>query len=228
MEFADEVVANVCHKCTYIHTIPVPRFRLNTYGRRTFSGAAPMTHSRILSGIQRAAQTVLGVYLNRTYSRDTSAIAHWMFLTLMHYTNPRTHSPTQRSLLRPVLCDTLCTSGFLDNIMFVHSGPYGATGKSVKIWENHGRELLPPFSWMYMHEDNGRPPSWIFKIEIFDSLALPRHGLRHPAKFCGDRSYRSRDVAIFRTFFLVKCKSSLDDLSEHGITLPKLHVEIME
>jgi len=33
----------------------------------------PGTHSRILSGIQRAAQTVLGVYLKRTSSRVTSA-----------------------------------------------------------------------------------------------------------------------------------------------------------
>jgi len=33
----------------------------------------PETHSRILSGIQRAAQTVLGVYLKRTRSRVTSA-----------------------------------------------------------------------------------------------------------------------------------------------------------
>jgi len=33
----------------------------------------PGTHSQILSGIQRAAQTVLGVYLKRTCSRDTSA-----------------------------------------------------------------------------------------------------------------------------------------------------------
>jgi len=42
------------------------RFRLNAYGRRAFSVAGPMawTLSRILSGIQRAAQTVLGVYLS--------------------------------------------------------------------------------------------------------------------------------------------------------------------
>jgi len=33
----------------------------------------PGTHSRILSRIQRAAQTVLGVYLKRTCSRVTSA-----------------------------------------------------------------------------------------------------------------------------------------------------------
>jgi len=33
----------------------------------------PGTHSRILSGIQRAAQTVLGIYLKRTCSRVTSA-----------------------------------------------------------------------------------------------------------------------------------------------------------
>jgi len=33
----------------------------------------PETHSRILSGIQRATQTLLGVYLKRTCSRVTSA-----------------------------------------------------------------------------------------------------------------------------------------------------------
>jgi len=53
------------------HLLAVPRFWLDTYGRRAFSVAGPM--ARILSGIQRAAQTVLGVYLKRTYSRVTSA-----------------------------------------------------------------------------------------------------------------------------------------------------------
>jgi len=58
--------------------IAVPRFRLNTYGHRAFSVAVPMawksgTLCRILSGILRAARTVLGVYLKRTCSRDTSA-----------------------------------------------------------------------------------------------------------------------------------------------------------
>jgi len=58
----------------HLGLLAVPRFRLNTYGRRTFSvaGRWPGTHSRILSGIQRAAQTVLGVYLKRTCSRVTS------------------------------------------------------------------------------------------------------------------------------------------------------------
>ena len=53
--------------------LAVPRFRLNTYGRRRRSqllARRPGTHSRILSGIQRAAQTVLGVCLKRTCSRD--------------------------------------------------------------------------------------------------------------------------------------------------------------
>ena len=35
--------------------------------------AVQVTHSRILSGIQRAAQTVLGIYLKHTCSRVTSA-----------------------------------------------------------------------------------------------------------------------------------------------------------
>jgi len=76
------------------HLLAVPRFRLNTYDRRAFS-RWPGTHSRILSEIQRAAQTVLGVYLKRTCSRVT--IVHpalWRFLTIMRYINPRTHSLT--------------------------------------------------------------------------------------------------------------------------------------
>ena len=47
------------------------------------------------SGIQRAAQTVFGVYLKRTCSRVTIVHpAHQGFLTIMRYTNPRTHSLT--------------------------------------------------------------------------------------------------------------------------------------
>ena len=60
---------------------------LNDYYRPVISGSTltavvgrfqllarwPGTHSRILSGIQRAAQTVLGVYLKRTCSHITSA-----------------------------------------------------------------------------------------------------------------------------------------------------------
>jgi len=42
-------------------------------GRFQLLARSPGTHSRILSGIQRAAQTVLGVYLKRTCSRVPSA-----------------------------------------------------------------------------------------------------------------------------------------------------------
>ena len=54
----------------------------------------PGTHSRIFSGIQRAAQTVLGVYLKRTYSRVTSASSALALgvVTITRYTNPRTQS----------------------------------------------------------------------------------------------------------------------------------------
>jgi len=45
------------------HLLAVPRFQLNTYGRSQLLAQWPGTHSRILSGIQRAVQTVLGVYL---------------------------------------------------------------------------------------------------------------------------------------------------------------------
>jgi len=44
-----------------------------TVGRSQLLARWPGTHSRILSGTQRAAQTVLGVHLKRTCSRVTSA-----------------------------------------------------------------------------------------------------------------------------------------------------------
>ena len=46
---------------------------LTAVGRSQLLARWPGTLSRILSGIQRAAQTVLGVYLKRTCSRVTSA-----------------------------------------------------------------------------------------------------------------------------------------------------------
>jgi len=57
----------------------------------------PGTHSRILSGIQRAARTVLGVYLKRTCSRVTSASSALGVLndyTLYKSTHSLTHSLT--------------------------------------------------------------------------------------------------------------------------------------
>jgi len=58
------------------HLLAVSRFPLNTYGRRAFSVAGPMSWNSLpdfIRGIQRAAQTVLGVYLKRTCLRVTSA-----------------------------------------------------------------------------------------------------------------------------------------------------------
>ena len=46
---------------------------LAAVGRFQLLARWPETHSRIFSGIHRAAQTVLGVYLKRTCSRVTSA-----------------------------------------------------------------------------------------------------------------------------------------------------------
>jgi len=83
------------------HLLSVPRFRLNTYGRSQLLALWPGTHYRILFGIQRAAQTVLGVYLKRTCSRVISASCASGVLTIMRYTNPRTHSPHSMS---HVLC----------------------------------------------------------------------------------------------------------------------------
>jgi len=51
----------------------VSRSTLTAVGRSQLLARWPGTHSRILSTIQRAAQTALGVYLKRTCSRVTSA-----------------------------------------------------------------------------------------------------------------------------------------------------------
>ena len=57
------------------HLLAVPRFPLNTYGRRAFSVAGPMACNSLPNSIrvQRAAQTVLVVYLKRTCSRGASS-----------------------------------------------------------------------------------------------------------------------------------------------------------
>ena len=63
---------------------------LTAVGRSQLLARWPGTHSRILSGIPRAAQTVSGVYLKR--SRVTSESSALGVLTIMRYTNSRTHS----------------------------------------------------------------------------------------------------------------------------------------
>ena len=75
---------------------------LMAVGRSQLLALWPGTHSRILSGIQRAEQTVLGVYLERTSSRVTLLVhpAHYGFSTIMRYTNPRTHSLTHSQSIR--------------------------------------------------------------------------------------------------------------------------------
>ena len=112
----------------------VSRSTLTAVGRSQLLARWPGTHSRILSAIHRAAQTVLGstvtsagwqvtlcdpvwhvssrsgvatlrtaihllltyvlTYLKRTCSRVTSASSALGVLTIMRYTNPRTHSLT--------------------------------------------------------------------------------------------------------------------------------------
>ena len=73
-----------------------PGSKLTAVGRSHLLARWPGTHSQILSAIQRAAQTVLGVYLKRTCSRVTSASSALGVLTIMHYTNPRTQSLVHR------------------------------------------------------------------------------------------------------------------------------------
>jgi len=57
------------------HLFAVPRFRLNTYGCRAFSVAGPMAWNSLPDFIRDPTSSTdcLGVYLQRTCSRDTSA-----------------------------------------------------------------------------------------------------------------------------------------------------------
>ena len=56
------------------HILAVPRFRLNTYGRRAFSVTGPMAWNTLPDFIRDPASSTdcLGVYLKRTCSRVTS------------------------------------------------------------------------------------------------------------------------------------------------------------
>ena len=81
------------HNVTQFHVCVVPR--LNTYGRRVVSVAGPMAwNSRPdFIRVQRAAQTVLGVYLKRTCWLVTSVSSTLGVLNdYALYTYPRTHS----------------------------------------------------------------------------------------------------------------------------------------
>ena len=57
------------------YLLAVPRFRLNTYGRRAFSVAGPMAWNSFPDFIRDPTSSTdcLGVYLKRTCSSDTSA-----------------------------------------------------------------------------------------------------------------------------------------------------------
>jgi len=71
---------------------------LTAVGRFQLLARWPGTHSRILSVIERAAQTVLGVYLKRTCSRDTSASSALGVLndyTLYQYKSTHSLTPCQ-------------------------------------------------------------------------------------------------------------------------------------
>jgi len=75
-----------------VHCVPVNVPRLERF---QLLARWPGTHSRILSQIQRAAQTVLGVYLKRTCSRVTSASSALGVLdnyALYKFTHSLTHS----------------------------------------------------------------------------------------------------------------------------------------
>ena len=79
------------------------------------------THSRILSGIQRAAQTVLGVYLKRTCSRVTSASSALGVLNdyaLYKSTHSLTPGPSRNTVIADIIC-SLLGLGFKSQIHMV-------------------------------------------------------------------------------------------------------------
>jgi len=63
---------------------------LTAVGRSQLLARWPGTHSRILSGIPRAAQTVLGVYLKRTRASDALGVLN--AYALYKYTHSLTNS----------------------------------------------------------------------------------------------------------------------------------------
>ena len=85
------------------HLLAVPRFRLNVtaVGRSQLMARWSGTHARIFSGIQWAAQTVLGVYLKRTCSRVTNASSALGVLN-DYALSKSTHSLTQSDAGLPI------------------------------------------------------------------------------------------------------------------------------
>ena len=85
-------------RSTNRHLLAVPRFRLNTYGRRAFSVAGPMAWNSLPDFIRDPTSSTdcLGVYLKRTCSRVTSASSALGVLNdyeLYKSTHSLTHSP---------------------------------------------------------------------------------------------------------------------------------------
>ena len=107
---------------------------LTAVGRSQLLTRCPGTHSRILSGIQRAAQTVLGVYLKRTCSRVTSASS--ALGVLNDYARYKsTHALTHSETICPIFTKFL-----------VHF-TYG--GGAVVLWRR--REPLFTCSFIFAH-----------------------------------------------------------------------------
>jgi len=65
------IALEICHQTvsTDCHLLALAHFRLNTYGCRAFS----LELTAVFAGIQRAALTILGIYLKRICSHNTNA-----------------------------------------------------------------------------------------------------------------------------------------------------------
>ena len=91
---------------------------LTAVGRSQLLARWPGTHSRILSEIQRAAQTVLCIYLKRTCSRVTSASSALGVrndYALYKSTHSLTHSLTDRNVAQ---CGLPCTPIYNIDVRF--------------------------------------------------------------------------------------------------------------
>jgi len=77
------------------HLLAVPRFRLNTSGRRAFSVAGPMARDSLLDFIRDPTSSTEWLFTeNVLVCALLVRLAHQGFLTIMRYTNPLTHSLT--------------------------------------------------------------------------------------------------------------------------------------
>jgi len=139
-------------------------------GRSQLLARRPGTHSQILSGIQRAAQAVLAVYIKRTCSRVTSASSVLGVLSdcaLQKSRHSLTHSPLRPRLLYGLMYKMRKSS-------WVAEQPKNSVGE------------LPPFNKpIPVHHKNSILPA--APLEFAFCLSL-MYSLHHRCKKCSNKN----------------------------------------